>query len=74
MAKIYLKLTVMFVMTFVFCLGVSGADSLVENGHWFVMACMVLVPLALCVVACNKGWLEDVMQWSENLEKKLSDC
>jgi hypothetical protein len=35
---------------------------------------MVLVPLILFVVACNKGWLEDVMQWSENFEKKLSDC
>ena len=74
MAKIYLKIALMFVLTFVWCIGVCCADGLVKNGHWFVMACMVLVPLILFVVACNKGWIEDVMQWSENLEKKLSDC
>ena len=74
MVKICLKLSVMFVMTFVFFIGVCGADSLIENGYWFVMVCMVLVPLALFVVSCNKGWIEDVMQWSERLEKKLFGC
>lgn len=74
MVKICLKFSVMFVMTFVFFIGVCGADSLIENGYWFVMVCMVLVPLALFVVSCNKGWIEDVMQWSERLEKKLFGC
>ena len=74
MVKICLKLAIMFVMTFVFILGICGADSLIENGYWFVMICMVLVPLALFVVSCNKGWIEDVMQWIERLEKKLFGC
>ena len=74
MIKICLKLMVMFVMTFVFFIGVCGADSLIENGYWFVMICMVFVPLALFVVACNKGWIEDVMRWFDRLEKKLFGC
>ena len=74
MIKICLKLMVMFVMTFIFCLGVGGADSLIENGYWFVMVCMIFVPLALFVVSCNKGWLEDVMRWFDRLEKKLFGC
>ena len=74
MTKIDLKIALMFVFALVFYIGVSCADSLVDNGHWLVMACMTLAPFVLFAVACNKGWLEDVMQWSESLEKKLSDC
>ena len=40
MAKIYLKIALMFVLTFVWCIGVCGADAIMESGHWFLMMCM----------------------------------
>jgi hypothetical protein len=44
MAKIYLKIALMFVLTFVWCIGVCGADAIMESGHWFVLI------IAYCIV------------------------
>ena len=74
MTKIYLKLALMIVLALVWCIGICGADALMESGHWFVLMCMVILPIALFLFACRSGMVEDVMQWIESLEKKLSDC
>lgn len=74
MTKIYLKLALMIVLALVWCIGICGADAMMESGHWFVLMCMVILPIALFLFACRSGMVEDVMQWIESLEKKLSDC
>ena len=73
MTKIYLKLALMIVLALVWCIGICGADAMMESGHWFVLMCMVILPIALFLFACRSGIVEDVMQWIESLEKKLSD-
>lgn len=74
MTKIYLKLALMIVLALVWCIGICGADAMMESGHWFVLMCMVILPIALFLFACRSGMVDDVMQWIESLEKKLSDC
>ena len=74
MTKIYLKLALMIVLALVWCIGICGADAMMESGHWFVLMCMVILPIALFLFVCRSGMVEDVMQWIESLEKKLSDC
>ena len=74
MTKIYLKLALMIVLALVWCIGICGADAMMESGHWFVLMCMVILPIALFLFACRSGMVEDVMQLIESLEKKLSDC
>ena len=74
MTKIYLKLALMIVLALVWCIGICGADAMMESGHWFLLICMVILPIALFLFACRSGMVEDVMQWIESLEKKLSDC
>lgn len=74
MTKIYLKLALMIVLALVWCIGICGADAMMESGHWFVLMCMVILPIALFLFVCRSGMVDDVMQWIESLEKKLSDC
>ena len=74
MTKIYLKIALMIVLALVWCIGICGADAMMESGHWFVLMCMVILPIALFLFACRSGMVEDVMQLIESLEKKLSDC
>ena len=74
MKKIYLKLALMIVLALVWCIGICGADAMMESGHWFLLICMVILPIALFLFVCRSGMVEDVMQWIESLEKKLSDC
>ena len=74
MTKIYLKLALMIVLALVWCIGICGADAMMESGHWFLLICMVILPIALFLFVCRSGMVEDVMQWIESLEKKLSDC
>ena len=71
MAKIYLKIALMFVLTFVWCIGVSGADAIMESGHWFLLMCMVILPIALFVWACRSGRMDDVLAWFEEIEGKM---
>ena len=71
MAKIYLKIALMLVLAFVWCIGVCGADAVVESGHWFVLMCMVILPIALFVWACRSGRMDDVLAWFEEIEGKM---
>ena len=71
MAKIYLKLTVMFVLTLVWCIGICGADVIMERGHWFLLICMVILPIALFVWVCRSGRMDDVLAWVEKIEGKM---
>ena len=64
----------MIVLALVWCIGICGADAMMESGHWFLLICMVILPIALFLFVCRSGMVEDVMQWIESLEKKLSDC
>ena len=71
MTKIYLKLTLMIVLALVWCIGICGADAMMESGHWFVLMCMVILPIALFLFACRSGMVEDVLEWVEKIEEKL---
>ena len=71
MAKIYLKTALMFVLTLVWCIGVYCADAIMESGHWFLMMCMVILPIALFVWACRSGRMDDVLEWFEKIERKI---
>ena len=71
MAKIYLKIALMFVLTFVWGIGVCGADAIMERGHWFLLMCMVILPIALFVWSCRSGRMDDVLAWFEEIEGKM---
>ena len=71
MAKIYLKIALMFVLAFVWCIGVCGADAIMKSGNWFALMCMVILPMALFVWACRSGRMDDVLAWFEEMEGKM---
>ena len=71
MTKIYLKLALMIVLALVWCIGICGADMIMDSGHWFVLMCMVILPIALFLFACRSGIVEDVLEWVEEIEEKL---
>ena len=71
MTKIYLKLAFMIVLALVWCIGICGADAMMESGHWFVLMCMVILPITLFLFACRSGMVEDVLEWVEEIEEKL---
>ena len=71
MTKIYLKLALMIVLALVWCIGICGADAMMESGHWFVLMCMVILPIALFLFACRSGMVDDVLEWVEEIEEKM---
>ena len=71
MTKIYLKLALMIALALVWCIGICGADAMMESGHWFVLMCMVILPIALFLFACRSGIVDDVLEWVEKIEEKL---
>ena len=71
MTKIYLKLALMIVLALVWCIGICGADAMMESGHWFLLMCMVILPIALFLFACRSGMVDDVLEWVEKIEEKL---
>ena len=71
MAKIYFKIALMLVLAFVWGIGVCGADALMDSGHWFVLMCMVFLPLLLFLWSCRSGRMDDVFDWFEKIEKKM---
>ncbi len=71
MAKIYLKIALIFALTLVWCIGVCWSDALMESGHWFVLMCMVILPVALLVWACKSGRMDDVLAWIDDIEGKM---
>jgi len=72
MTKIYLKIALMFALTFVWYIGVCGFDTIMASGHWFLLMCMVILPIALFVWACRSGRMDDVLAWIEGIEKKMN--
>ena len=71
MTKIYLKLALMIALALVWCIGICGADAMMESGHWFVLMCMVILPIALFLFACRSGMVEDVLEWVDEIAEKL---
>lgn len=61
----------MIVLALVWCIGICGADAMMESGHWFVLMCMVILPIALFLFACRNGMVDDVLEWVEEIEEKL---
>jgi hypothetical protein len=72
MTKIYLKIALMFVLTLVWYIGVCGVDAIMARGYWFLLMCMVILPIALFVWACRSGRMDDVLAWIEGIEKKMN--
>ena len=71
MSKINLKIALMFIFALVWCIGVCGADMIIESGHWFLLMCMVILPIALFVWSCRSGRMDDVLAWFEEIEGKM---
>lgn len=72
MAKIYLKIALMFVLTLVWCIGVCGADAIIERGHWLLLMCMVILPMTLFSWSCRSGKMDDVFEWFKKIERNLN--
>lgn len=73
MAKIYLKVSLMIVLSYVWCIGVCCADGLMESGHWFLLMCMVILPMVVCLWACRSGRFDDVLAWFESIENSIKE-
>ena len=71
MTKIYLKIALMCVLTSVWCIGVCCADAIMDSGHWFLLTCMVILPIALLAWACRSGRMDDVLEWFDGIEGKM---
>ena len=67
MAKIYLKIALMFALTLVWCIGVCYADAIIDSGHWFLLMCMVILPIVLFAWACRSGRMDDVLALVEKI-------
>ena len=71
MTKIYLKLALMIVLALVWCIGICGADAMMESGHWFVLICMVILPIVLILLFFRSGRMGDVIEWFEGIEERM---
>ena len=69
--KIYFKLALMFVFILVWCLGISGADSMCEQGYLWRCLLMVLVPMLVGMLLVKRGYWDDLLAWMEEKEKKI---
>ena len=72
MAKICLKIVLMFVLTLVWGIGLCAADEFIESCHWLVLICMVLLPMLLFALACRSSRMDDVLDLFEKIEKKMN--
>ena len=71
MSKINLKIALMLVLALIWCIGVCGADMIIESGHWFLLMCMVILPIVLFALACRSGRMDDVLELFEGIEGKM---
>ena len=71
MSKIYLKIILMVVLVLVWCIGVCGADVIMDSGHWFVLICMVILPIVLILLFFRSGRMGDVIEWLEGIEERM---
>ena len=71
MSKIYLKIILMVVLALVWCIGVCCADVIMDSGHWFVLICMVILPIVLIVLFFRSGRMDDVIEWFEGIKERM---
>ena len=71
MSKIYLKIILMVVLVLVWCIGVCCADMIMDSGHWFVLICMVILPIVLILLFFRSGRMGDVIEWLEGIEERM---
>ena len=71
MSKIYLKIILMVVLALVWCIGICCADVIMDSGHWFVLICMVILPIVLILLFFRSGRMDDVIEWFEEIEERM---
>ena len=71
MSKIYLKIILMVVLALVWCIGICCADVIMDSGHWFVLICMVILPIVLILLFFRSGRMGDVIEWLEGIEERM---
>ena len=71
MSKIYLKIILMVVLALVWCIGVCCADVIMDSGHWFVLICMVILPIVLILLFFRSGRMDDVIEWFKVIEERM---
>ena len=71
MSKIYLKIILMVVLALVWCIGVCCADVIMDSGHWFVLICMVILPIVLILLFFRSGRMGDVIEWFEEIKERM---
>ena len=71
MSKIYLKIILMVVLALVWCIGVCCADMIMDSGHWFVLICMVILPIVLILLFFRSGRMDDVIEWFKGIEERM---
>jgi hypothetical protein len=68
MAKIILKMSIMFVCLSISVISIDGCDDIAVHYGFIIMVVLVIVPLAIVVWLCRKGWFNDVLEFTERIE------
>ena len=71
MAKIILKMSVMFVCLSISVVSIAGCDDIAVHYGFIVIGMLVIVPLAIIVWLCRKGWFNDVLEFTERIEDMM---
>jgi hypothetical protein len=71
MAKIILKMSVMFVCLSISFISIAGCDGIALHYGFILMGLLVIVPLAIVVWLCRKGWFNDVLEFTERIEDMM---
>jgi hypothetical protein len=71
MAKIILKMSVMFVCLSISVISIAGCDGIAVHYGFIVIGMLVIVPLAIIVWLCRKGWFDDVLEFTEHIEDMM---
>ena len=71
MSKTYLKIILMVVLALAWCIGICCADVIMDSGHWFVLICMVILPIVLILLFFRSGRMGDVIEWLEGIKERM---
>jgi hypothetical protein len=71
MAKIILKMSVMFVCLSISVISIAGCDGIAVHYGFIVIGMLVIVPLTIIVWLCRKGWFDDVLEFTERIEDMM---
>ena len=71
MAKIILKMSVMFVCLSISFISIAGCDGIALHYGFILMGLLVIVPLVIVVWLCRNGWFNDVLEFTERIEDMM---